>query len=105
MEFGVTDIMLIAGTEELPGSWLMLTGDTADGSSALTRGNSVFEEEAEVALDIVVDVEVTPENINGCLTGVVRTVVAALGFRPRLVPPLRFRPRVPKMGRAIVDVL
>lgn len=102
--------MLIAGTEELPGSWLMLTGDTADGSSALSRGNSVFEEEAEVALDIVVDVEVTPENINGCLTGVVRTVggdfvVAALGFRPRLVPPLRFRPRVPKMGRAIVDVL
>ncbi len=71
VEFGITDIMLTAGTEELPGTWLVLTGDKAGGSSALSRGNSIFEEAAEVALDIVVDVEVAADNINCCLTGVV----------------------------------
>lgn len=71
VEFGVTEMMLTAGTEEFPGTWLMLTGDIAGGSSVLSRGNSVFEAAAELALDIVVDVEVTPDNINGCLTGVV----------------------------------
>lgn len=71
VEFAVTDMMLTAGIEELSGTWLLLTGDTAGGLSILSCGNSVFKEAAEVVLDIVVDVEVAADNINGCLTGVV----------------------------------
>ncbi len=102
--------MLTAETEELWGTWLVSTGDTAGGSSAFSCGNSVFEEAAEVALDIVVDVKAAADNINCCLTGVVWNVggdfwVAALGFRPRLDPPFRLWPTLPKMGRAIVKVL
>lgn len=63
--------MLTAGTEEFSGTWLVMTGDTAGGLSVLSGGNSVFKDAAEVELDIVEDVEVAADNINGCLTGVV----------------------------------
>lgn len=71
VEFGVTDKMLTAGTEGLSGTWQVLTGKTAGGLLALSFGNIVFTEAAEVTLDIVVDVEPADDNINGCLTGMV----------------------------------